>query len=85
MKVQIKVHVNSSQEKVVKIGENELAPLGVPQNTKLWGKIWIKEKPIDGKANSAIEKLMKKYFNAGCEVVSGFSSRNKIIEVKNEL
>ena len=73
MKIQVKVHANSSQEKISKLENNVL-------------DVWIKEKPIDGKANAVLEKLLTKYFNAECKVVSGFSSRKKTLEVKkNEL
>ncbi len=69
MKLKIKLHPNSSQEKIEKISETEL-------------EVWIKEKPIEGKANSALEKFLKKELNKKVKVVSGFTSRKKVVEVE---
>ena len=70
MKLKIKLHPGSSLEKIEKISEDEF-------------EVWIKEKPIDGKANLALEKFLKKYFGKKVEVVKGLKSKNKIIEVGN--
>ena len=69
MKIKLKVRPNSSQEKIVKINGNEL-------------EIWVKEKPINGKASYKAEKMLKKYFKKDVKIVSGFKGRNKIIEIK---
>jgi len=69
MKIHIKIHPSSSQEKVVKISEDEYG-------------VWIKEKPINGKANIYLEKYLKKYFGKSVRIISGFSSKNKIIEIE---
>lgn len=69
MKIKIKLHPNSSKEEIKKIsGENF--------------EVWIKEKPIDNKANIELIKLLKKYFGKQVKIKSGFTSRNKIIEIK---
>ena len=68
MKLSIRLHPNSSQEKIVKISETDF-------------EVWIKEKPVDGKANEYLEKFLKKYFGKPVEIVSGFTSRKKIVEV----
>lgn len=68
VKKRIKVHSNSSQEKIEKISEDSL-------------EIWIKEKAIDGKANKYLERFLKKYFDNEVRIVSGFTSRNKVIEI----
>jgi len=68
-KIKIKAHTNSSQEKIEKISDSEY-------------EIWIKEKPINGKANQEIIKELKRYF--GCNEVqirSGFDFNKKIIEI----
>jgi uncharacterized protein (TIGR00251 family) len=70
MKFKIKVHPNSSQEKISVFPEGEIKY-----------EIWIKEKPIDGKANSYIEKFLKKEFGKKVKIVSGFNSRIKIVEI----
>ncbi len=67
MKLNVKVHPNSSQEKI--------------EETLLGLEVWIKEKPIDGKANDSLIKILKKYLGKEVKIKSGFSSRNKIIEV----
>ncbi len=68
MKKNIKVHANSKQEKIVKIDENNF-------------EVWIKEKPIDDKANLYLEKILKKYFEKDVKIVSGLKFKKKIIEI----
>jgi uncharacterized protein (TIGR00251 family) len=68
MMIKIKLHPNSSQEKIVKISKKNY-------------EVWIKEKPIDGKANLALEKFLKKELGFSSKVVKGFSSRIKILDV----
>lgn len=64
----VKVHANSSQEKIKEeVGEIE---------------VWIKEKPIEGKANDSIEKILKKYFKKRVKIVSGFNSKFKKILIE---
>jgi len=69
MQIKIKLHPNSSQEKIEKLFEESY-------------EVWIKEKPLDNKANLALEKFLKQYFNKNVKVVKGLKSRNKIIELK---
>lgn len=71
MKIKIKVKPNSSQEKVVK-------------NSDIEYDVWIKEKPVDGKANLELIKLLSKYFGREVEIKSGFTSRRKIINVQDK-
>lgn len=66
-KIKIRVHPNSSQEKVKETSEGL--------------EIWLKEKPLDGKANDSLVKILKKHFKKEVKIVSGFSSRNKIIKM----
>lgn len=68
MKICVKVHSNSSQEKI------EL-------NDKGYYEVWIREKPIDGKANLELTRLLKKYFKKNVEIVSGSNSRRKVVEI----
>lgn len=67
MKINVKLHPNSSQEKIEKVD------FGL--------EVWIKEKPIDGKANIKLEKILKKYFRKPVKIVSGLKSRNKVVEL----
>jgi len=71
MKIHIKLHPNSSLEKIEEIEKDKDY------------EVWIKEKPIDGKANEELFKLLKKYFkNREVKITSGFTSRKKIAEIK---
>ena len=69
MKIKVKFHPNSSQEKIEKLGEDKY-------------EAWLKEKPIDNKANEKLIKVLKKYFKRNVSIKSGLTSRNKVIEVK---
>jgi uncharacterized protein len=68
--IKIKLHPGSSQEKILEIEKDKEY------------EVWIKEKPIDGKANEELIKKLKKYFKKQVRVVSGFTSRKKVVEVK---
>ncbi|MEA3399460.1 MAG: DUF167 domain-containing protein [Patescibacteria group bacterium] len=81
MKIKIKVHANSSQEKVKKIPENDIASSKVSQGKQLWGEVWIKQKPIDGEANKYLENFLKKYFKKEVKIIFGFNSKIKIVEI----
>ena len=85
MKIKIKVYANSSQEKIEEIGEN---------NFEVWikekaidGKAnKYLEKFLHHRCtpkNSQGEFLLgaKKHFGKEIRIVSGFTSRNKIIEI----
>jgi hypothetical protein len=69
MKIKIKLHPNSSQEKIQEVEKNKEY------------EVWIKEKPIEGEANKELIRALKKYFKKQVEIVSGFSSRKKIVEI----
>lgn len=68
MKIKVKLHPNSSKEEIKKISDTEF-------------EVWMKKKPIDNKANLELVKVLKKYFRKEIEIKSGFTSRNKTIEV----
>lgn len=73
MFVKVKVIANSKQEKVEK-NDNEL-------------KVHLKEKPIHGKANKKLLKILAEYFNVqknNIVIRKGESSSIKIIEIKNK-
>lgn len=69
MKVKVKVHAGSSQEKINKISEGY--------------EVWLKVRAVDGKANLALIKLLKGYLKKDIKIKSGHTSKNKIIEVLN--
>ena len=71
MKINVKAKPSSREEKVEKIDENNFV-------------VSVKEPPEKGKANEAIRNALAVYFktaSARVKIVSGYSSRNKIIEI----
>ena len=67
MKIKVKVHPNSSKEDIRKTNE--------------YLEVWLKEKPIDSKANVKLLKMLRKYFRKPVKIKSGFTSRIKVVEV----
>lgn len=70
MKYQVIVKPGSSQEKVVATGEQELT-------------VYLRAKPHDGEANSALIKILAKYLNlpkTSLKITRGQKSRVKTIE-----
>jgi len=70
MKIKVKVHPNSSKEDI-RAPRTPTDPL----------EVWLKEKPLDGKANVKLVKMLKRYFGKPIELKSGFTSRIKVVEV----
>ena len=71
MKIFVKAKPSSREEKVEKIDENNYV-------------VSVTEPPEKGKANDAIRNALAVYFKTGSsqvKIVSGYSSRNKIIEI----
>jgi len=71
MKIFVKAKPNLKQEKVEKVDEQNYI-------------VSVKEPPKKGKANNAIRNALAVYFKIGSSnvrIVSGHSSRNKIIEI----
>jgi len=71
MKIFVKAKPNSREEKIEKIDETNYI-------------VSVKEPPIKGKANEAIRNALAVYFKTGSscvKIISGFSSRSKIIEI----
>lgn len=69
MKLHLKIHPNSSQEKIIKISDTTY-------------EVWIKQKPIEGKANIYLSKLLSKHFKKRVKIISGLTSKSKIIELE---
>ena len=73
MKIQVKVKPNSKAEELSQEGDSFI--------------IKVKEPPKEGKANQAVIKLLTEYFGIShgqVRIISGFRSRNKVIEVAEE-
>ena len=71
MKIFIKARPGAREEKVEKIDEQNYI-------------VWVKEPPMQGKANNAIKNTLAVYFKTGSssvKIISGYTSRNKIIEI----
>ncbi len=71
MRIFVKVKPNSKVEKIEKIDETHFS-------------VSVKAPPVEGKANEAVIELIANYFNvprSRVKIISGFSSRNKVIEI----
>jgi len=71
MRINVKAKPSSREEKVEKIDDKNFV-------------VSVKEPPEKGKANEAIRNALAVYFETGSsrvKIVSGYSSRNKIIEI----
>ena len=71
MRINVKAKPSSREEKVEKIDDKNFV-------------VSVKEPPEKGKANEAIRNALAVYFKTGSsrvKIVSGYSSRNKIIEI----
>jgi len=72
MKIFVKAKPNAREEKIEKVDDLNYI-------------VSVKEPPLKGKANEAIRNALAVYFKTGSacvKIVSGFSSRNKIVEIK---
>jgi len=71
MKLKVKVKPSSGKQEIKKISDDEY-------------QIKLKSKPENNKANIELVKLLKKYFKKEVKILKGKTSKNKIIEVKND-
>ena len=72
MRINVKAKPNAYEEKVEKISDSEFA-------------VSVKEPPVNGLANRAIIKALADYFGISqlrIRIISGHTSRQKIIEIK---
>ena len=73
MKIFVKAKPSSREEKVEKTDDLNYV-------------VSVKEPPIKGKANEAIRNALAVYFKVGSskvKIISGYTSRNKVIEIIN--
>jgi uncharacterized protein len=73
MKIQVKVKPNSRTEEISREGNNFI--------------VKVKEPPKEGKANQAVIKLLAEHFGipqSQVRILSGFKSRNKVVDVAEE-
>jgi uncharacterized protein len=72
MKISVKAKPSSKEESVKELSENNF-------------EVCVKEPPVKGQANAAIVKSLAQHFNVAASavsIVSGYTSRHKIIEIK---
>ena len=73
MKIQVKVKPNSNTEKLSQEGNSFI--------------VKVKEPPKEGKANQAVIRLLVEHFGVSqsqVNILSGFRSKNKVVEVAEE-
>lgn len=71
MLIKVKVFPNSKEEEIIKKSEDSF-------------EVKVKEKPLEGKANRAVIKVLALYFKipeSKIKLVKGAKQRNKIFEV----
>lgn len=71
MRISVKAKPNSREEKIEKISEEEFV-------------VSVKEPPVQGRANEAIIRALAEYFGVSkfqVRIISGWTSRQKIVEV----
>ena len=72
MRIHVSIKPNTKVKKVEKADENHF-------------KVWVKESPVDGKANFALIKALAGYFDAApsrIKIISGHFSKKKVVEIK---
>ncbi|RJQ31537.1 DUF167 domain-containing protein [Candidatus Parcubacteria bacterium] len=72
MRISVKAKTNAKKESVEKVSEQEFV-------------VSVKEPPIEGRANWAICRALAEHFGISpsrVNIISGQSSKNKIIEIK---
>lgn len=69
MRINVKAKPGAKEERIEEIQPGEFV-------------VSVKEPPVQGKANAAIIRALSEYFHtSNIRIVSGYTSRNKIIEI----
>jgi len=69
MRINVKAKPDSNENKVDKIDDLNFV-------------VSVKDPPVQGRANRAIVKILSEYFHtSNIRIVSGYTSRNKIVEI----
>jgi len=72
MKIQVKVIPNAKKQVIELIADNSL-------------KVHLKAKPVEGKANEALIKVLAEYYKVpkfSIEILQGEKGRNKLVQIK---
>jgi len=79
MKIFVKAKTGAKEEKVIP------PPLKLMPDEEESYTVWTKERPVEGRANEAIARLLAEYFKlprSGVRLVSGAIAKRKIFEVE---
>ena len=71
MKIFVSIKPNAKVKKVEKTDEGHF-------------KVWVKESPVGGEANTALIKMLAGYFDIASsriEIISGHSLKKKVVEI----
>lgn len=66
---------------ILKVSVKTNSPFEKVEKTEDGYKVYITEKPIHGKANEALIKVLKKFFKQDVEIVSGMTSSRKLVKL----
>ena len=83
MKIIVKAKPGSKKILVEKMSQPTLGLPNMVTELDIY-KVWVKEPPVDGKANDAISRALAEYFDIGVSrviLVSGQSSKTKIFKI----
>ncbi|MEM4182025.1 MAG: DUF167 family protein [Candidatus Pacearchaeota archaeon] len=75
MKIFVKVKPNSKEQKIIQLGGSDFL-------------VFLRSEAEKNKANIELVKLLSSYFNVSekrIKIKNGLTSKNKIIEVKDEI
>lgn len=71
MRIYVKIHPKTSQNKVKKISEGEY-------------EVWVTAPPVDGKANDMLIQILSEYLDipkSSLKIIAGKTARVKIIDI----
>lgn len=83
MRITVNVKTSSREEKVEQVSQASLG-FNNDREDKVLYKVFVKEEPIDGKANNAVIRVLADYFNVPkslIHLISGHTYKQKIFEV----
>ncbi|MCM8762774.1 MAG: DUF167 domain-containing protein [Candidatus Omnitrophica bacterium] len=71
MRISVKVRPNAKQQRVEQIAQNSFL-------------VWVKEKPVEGKANQAVVRILAQYFGipqSSVNLLKGQNSKQKLFDI----
>jgi len=84
MKIFVKAKAGAKIEKIIPPEIKLWKEKNSESNEEEWFTVWVKEPPVQGRANIAIIKVLAEYFkvsNSQIRLISGFSSKQKVFEI----